>query len=83
MNDSWLEILVLWAKAMGAKVVGMSHNDKKKDVALELGADEYVVTSDSDALAKYKNKLTHILCTGTGRDFQCKYIVYSKGRGWF
>ncbi|KAG1075473.1 hypothetical protein G6F42_025612 [Rhizopus arrhizus] len=61
---------ILWAKAMGAKVVGMSHSDKKKDVALELGADEYVSTSDSEALAKYKNKFSHILCTGTGQDFK-------------
>lgn len=57
---------------MGAKVVGMSHSDKKKDVALELGADEYVSTSDSEALAKYKSKFSHILCTGTGQDFKCK-----------
>lgn len=74
--------LVLWAKAMGAKVVAMSHNEKKRDVALELGADEYVATSDSEALAKYKSQFSHILCTGTGQDFQCKYNwhVYSKGR---
>jgi D-arabinose 1-dehydrogenase-like Zn-dependent alcohol dehydrogenase len=61
---------VLWAKAMGAKVVGMSHSEKKREVALELGCDDYIVTSDADQMAKYANTMTHILCTGTSEDFQ-------------
>lgn len=60
---------ILWAKAMGAKVVGLSHNDKKRQVALELGCDDYIVTEDDSQLASYKKKFTHILCTGTGSDF--------------
>ncbi|CEP14185.1 hypothetical protein [Parasitella parasitica] len=66
---------ILWAKAMGAKVVAMSHNDKKHDVALELGADDYIVTSDAESLAKYKGKFSHILCTGTGQDFKWETYV--------
>lgn len=63
---------ILFAKAMGATVIGMSHNDKKREVAKELGCDDYINTSNESDLAKYRKKLTHILCTGTGRDFQCK-----------
>lgn len=65
---------IMWAKAMGATVVGMSHNDKKREVAAELGADDYIVTSDASDLARYKAKFSHILCTGTGQDFKCKFI---------
>lgn len=67
---------ILWAKAMGARVIAMSHSDKKKDVALELGADEYVTTSNEDELDKLKGEVTHILCTGTGQDF--KWETYAK-----
>ena len=69
---------------MGAKVVGMSHNEKKHDVALELGCDEYLNTSNQDEMAKYKNKLTHILCTGTSPSFQWNtYFALLKGNGHF
>jgi D-arabinose 1-dehydrogenase-like Zn-dependent alcohol dehydrogenase len=63
---------VMFAKALGAKVVVMSHSDKKRDIALELGADEYINTSDEDQMKKNKRTLTHLLCTGNGRDFTCK-----------
>lgn len=72
---------IMWAKAMGATVVGMSHNDKKREVATELGADDYIVTSDADDLARYKGKFSHILCTGTGQDFKCKFILFVYGKG--
>lgn len=61
---------ILWAKAMGAKVIGLSHNDQKRIVAGKLGCDDYVNTSDETQLSKYTKKLTHILCTGTGPDFE-------------
>lgn len=75
---------ILWAKAMGAKVIAMSHSDKKKDVALELGADEYIVTSDPKSLEKYKHQLSHILCTGTGSDFKWEtYVPLFRPNGIF
>lgn len=75
---------VLWAKAMGATVVGMSHNDKKRDVALELGCDDYIATSDEKQMAKYQRKMTHILCTGTSPDFQWfPYINLLRANGHF
>ena len=66
---------------MGAKVVGMSHNDKKKDVALELGADEYVVISDSEALAKYKHKFFALVLAKTFNNVSIidTYIVKAGG----
>jgi D-arabinose 1-dehydrogenase-like Zn-dependent alcohol dehydrogenase len=54
---------------MGATVIALSSSDRKRDVAFELGCDDYVVTSDVEAMKKYDNKLTHILCTGVGEDF--------------
>ncbi|KAI9486112.1 MAG: chaperonin 10-like protein [Benjaminiella poitrasii] len=75
---------ILWAKAMGAKVVGMSHSDRKREVALELGCDEYLVTSDADQMAKYQRKFTHILCTGTSPDFQwATYLALIRPNGHF
>lgn len=76
---------VLFAKAMGAKVVAMSQTASKRSVALELGADEFLVTSDPEAMASYKKKLTHIVCTGTNpSDFQWNdYFNLLKGNGHF
>lgn len=75
---------ILWAKAMGAKVIGMSHSEKKREVAGELGCDDYIVTSDDEQMAKYKNKMTHILCTGTTDDFVWeRYLSLIKVGGHF
>jgi D-arabinose 1-dehydrogenase-like Zn-dependent alcohol dehydrogenase len=75
---------ILWAKAMGAKVIGMSHSDKKRDVALELGCDDFLVTSDDAQMAKFATKMTHILCTGTGSDFKWeRYLNLIKVNGHF
>lgn len=75
---------VLWAKAMGATVIGMSHSDRKKEVALELGCDEFLVTSDEQQMKAYGGKLTHILCTGTSPDFQwLPYLDLLQANGHF
>jgi D-arabinose 1-dehydrogenase-like Zn-dependent alcohol dehydrogenase len=66
---------VIFAKALGARVVAMSHNENKHEVALELGADEYLNTTDDAQMEKYRKSFTHILCTGTGRDFTCKFSI--------
>lgn len=67
---------IQFAKALGAKVVAISHGDRKRDVALELGCDEYLNSSDEAAMESYKNTFTHILCTGTSPDFQCRYSYF-------
>lgn len=60
-----LPMYFLVTKAMVTKVIGMSQSKKKRNVSLKLEWDEYLDTSNQDEMAKYKNKLTHILCTGT------------------
>ncbi|KAI8058869.1 chaperonin 10-like protein [Thamnidium elegans] len=61
---------ILFAKAMGAKVVGMSHRDSKKEAAMELGCDDFINAHNESDLARYRKKFTHILCTGTGKNFK-------------
>lgn len=75
---------ILWAKAMGARVIAMSHNDKKREVSKKLGADDYVVTSLEEDMNKIKGELTHILCTGTGADFKWQtYVPLFRPNGTF
>ncbi|KAI8884767.1 GroES-like protein [Backusella circina FSU 941] len=66
---------VMFAKALGSRVVVMSHNDKKRELAFELGADEYINTSDEEQMKKNKRTLTHLLCTGNGRDFTWEAFI--------
>ncbi|GAA5808068.1 hypothetical protein MFLAVUS_001450 [Mucor flavus] len=61
---------IQFAKGFGAKVIGISHSEVKRDIAFQIGCDEYLNSSDKDAMSKYQNQLTHILCTGTGSDFE-------------
>ncbi|KAI8365463.1 chaperonin 10-like protein [Choanephora cucurbitarum] len=75
---------ILWAKAMGAKVVGMSSSDRKRETATQLGCDEYINTSDDKALAAYRGQFTHILLTGCGSDFAWeKYLTLIQPHGHF
>jgi len=39
---------ILWAKAMGAEVWALSHTPNKKEAAMKLGADHFVLTSEKD-----------------------------------
>lgn len=64
---------IQFSKALGAKVVGISQSDRKRDVAFELGCDDYINDIDEESMAKYNTGLTHILCTGTSTGFQCKF----------
>jgi D-arabinose 1-dehydrogenase-like Zn-dependent alcohol dehydrogenase len=66
---------ILFAKAMGAKVVALSAGDHKREVAKQLGCDDYLNTKSDEDFARYKNQFTHILCTGTTNDFVCKYYM--------
>ena len=51
------------AKALGARVAVLSQSSGKRDDALRLGADEFIVTRESDALAKNANRFAFILDT--------------------
>lgn len=49
--------------ALGAEVTVLSHSEKKRKDAARLGADDFVVASDSSALAKLKRRFDFILDT--------------------
>ncbi len=54
---------VKFAKAMGAKVVVISRTLGKKEAALELGADEILISTDLEEMKKHENKFDFILNT--------------------
>ncbi|GMM32484.1 hypothetical protein DAMA08_052290 [Martiniozyma asiatica (nom. inval.)] len=55
---------ILFAKAMGAEVTAISRNDKKKELAKELGADHYIATNEEN-FAQYEDSLDLIVNTGS------------------
>lgn len=76
---------IQWVKAMGAEAVALSHSDKKRNDAMELGADQYIVTTDKAELRKNANSLTHLLCTcfvSEGFDWSL-YLDLLKNNGQF
>ncbi|KAI8069066.1 chaperonin 10-like protein [Gilbertella persicaria] len=75
---------VLWAKAMGAKVVAISSGDHKREVAKELGCNDYINSRDPEDLKRYTKKFSHILCTGCSSDFEWStYLALIRGNGYF
>jgi len=55
---------VLFAKALGAEVIVFSHSERKKEDALKMGADEFVITNKGFE-EKYKMSLDIIVCTSS------------------
>ncbi|KAI8090153.1 chaperonin 10-like protein [Gilbertella persicaria] len=75
---------VLWAKAMGAKAVAISSGDYKREVAKELGCDDYINSRDPEDLKRYTKKFSHILCTGCSPDFEWNtYLGLIHCNGYF
>ena len=66
------------AKAMGAKVTVLSHSPGKRDAALALGADDFVVTSDPDAFRKNAKRFDFILDTVSARHDYNAYLELLK-----
>jgi Zn-dependent alcohol dehydrogenases len=54
---------VKFARAMGAHVTVVSHSPQKRGDALRLGADDFVATSEADALQKNARRFDFILDT--------------------
>jgi alcohol dehydrogenase (NADP+) len=55
---------VLFAKAMGAEVVGLSRKANKKEEVLQLGASKYIATDDDkDWVSANRRSLDLIICT--------------------
>lgn len=51
------------AKALGATVTMLSRSDAKRATAFEIGADDFIVSTDSDAMAKAAGSLDFIIDT--------------------
>jgi alcohol dehydrogenase (NADP+) len=51
------------AKALGARITVLDLSESKRDDALRLGADEYCVTTQAGALAKYANAFDLLIST--------------------
>ncbi|WRT67963.1 uncharacterized protein IL334_004937 [Kwoniella shivajii] len=54
-------LAIQFAHHLGAKVIVFSHSPDKKEDAISLGADEFVVTSEDGFADKYFDKLDYIL----------------------
>lgn len=56
---------ILFAKALGAEVTAISRNNKKKELAAELGADHYIATDEENFSEKHSDSLDLIVNTGS------------------
>lgn len=72
---------VKFAHAFGAKVVVFTTSPNKKDDALKLGADEVVISKNTDEMAKQAGMLDFILDTVSAPHEVEKYIVLLKTNG--
>lgn len=54
---------IMIAKAMGAKVTAITTDEEKREEALELGAEEVLVSSDKAAMKEHESKFDFMLCT--------------------
>ena len=66
------------AKAMGATVTVLSHSPNKRDAAMALGADDFVVTSDKDAFKKNVKRFDFILDTVSAQHDYNAYLELLK-----
>lgn len=58
-------MVILFAKAMGAEVTAISRNNKKKELAAELGADHYIAADEEGLSEKHSDSLDLIVNTGS------------------
>ena len=69
------------AKAMGAKVTVLSHSASKQADALALGADDFVVTSDTSAFTKNIKRFDFILDTVSAQhDYNAYLELLKRGK---
>lgn len=55
---------IMFGKALGAHVTAISSSDKKKDLALKLGADAYISMADTNFISKNLDAFDLIIHTG-------------------
>jgi uncharacterized zinc-type alcohol dehydrogenase-like protein len=69
------------AKAMGAKVTVLSHSPNKREDALRLGADDFVVTKDPEAFTQNAERFSFILDTVSAQHDYNAYLGLLKRDG--
>jgi uncharacterized zinc-type alcohol dehydrogenase-like protein len=72
---------VKFAKAMGAHVTVLSHSPNKREDALKLGADDFVVTKEADAFTKNAKRFDFILDTVSAQHDYNAYLGLLKRDG--
>jgi uncharacterized zinc-type alcohol dehydrogenase-like protein len=72
---------VKFAKAMGAHTTVLSHSPGKEKDALALGADEFIVTRDPEALESYANSFDFLLNTVSAAHDLNQYLNLLKRDG--
>jgi uncharacterized zinc-type alcohol dehydrogenase-like protein len=70
-----------FAKAMGARVTVLSHSESKRDAALALGADEFVVLSSPEDFGAHGSKFNLILDTVSADHSYDAYLSLLKLNG--
>ncbi|KAI9257187.1 chaperonin 10-like protein [Phascolomyces articulosus] len=68
---------ILWAKAFGAHVTVFSSSERKREDAKQLGADNFVVSKDKEAMKAQVNTLSHIICTSYNEGFDWIDYLYA------
>jgi uncharacterized zinc-type alcohol dehydrogenase-like protein len=72
---------VKFAKAMGAHVTVLSHSPNKREDALKLGADDFVVTQEAEAFEKNARRFDFILDTVSAQHDYNAYLGLLKRDG--
>jgi alcohol dehydrogenase (NADP+) len=70
-----------FAKAMGARVTVLSHSESKREAALGLGADEFVVLSNPEDFGAHSSKFNLILDTVSADHSYDAYLSLLKLNG--
>ena len=70
-----------FAKAMGARVTVLSHSESKREAALALGADEFVVLSNPEDFGAHGSKFNLILDTVSAEHSYDAYLSLLKLNG--
>ena len=70
-----------FAKAMGARVTVLSHSESKREAALALGADEFVVLSNPEDFGAHSSKFNLILDTVSAEHSYDTYLSLLKLNG--
>lgn len=72
---------IKFAHSFGAEVTVLSTSDSKKQDALNLGADHFIVTKNASEMAKLNNTFDFILNTVSANIEYAKYLLLLKPKG--